>query len=173
LRASFGVANTPPSAAQRHQAIAVAESLAGVSPVFPGASRRREPGLVRPLGTSQSGETVSKERLRFDTRQIEPQRKIALGNINKLTLTLKLIDVWFSDSVPKPLMVKDYLTFLWVGETSIRQTTYWNDGITKTAELRQMLARTVTLWGASECHRRCDESLIVGTAASVPQAILG
>jgi hypothetical protein len=77
---------TRPPATQRQQAIAVAESRAGALPA-----------LLRPLAPSQSGKTVSKERLRFDTRQIEPQRKIALGNINRLTLALNLIDVCFSN----------------------------------------------------------------------------
>jgi hypothetical protein len=62
--------------------MAMAESLAGALPV-----------LLCPLASSQNGETVSKGRLRFDTRQIEPQRKIALGTINKLTLALNVIDV--------------------------------------------------------------------------------
>jgi hypothetical protein len=62
--------------------MAMAESLAGALPV-----------LLCPLSSSQNGETVSKGRLRFDTRQIEPQRKIALGNINRLTLALNVIDV--------------------------------------------------------------------------------
>ena len=85
----LSVANSSPPAVQRHQAIAVAESLAGVSTVFPGASRRREPCLVRPLASPQSGETVSKERLRFDTRQTEGQPKIALGNLNGLNVGVK------------------------------------------------------------------------------------
>jgi len=103
------VANTPPSAAQRHQAIAVAESLAGVSQIFPWRLAAPRACLVRPLASSQSGETVSKERLRFDTRLIEPQRKIALGNFNRLTSALKLIDVCFSDCAQKPL----WLRILW------------------------------------------------------------
>jgi hypothetical protein len=85
------VANSPPPPAQRQQTTAMAESLAGAWPV-----------LLRPLAPSQSGETVSKERLRFDTRQIEPQRKIALGNINTLTLALNLIDACFSNRPHNP-----------------------------------------------------------------------
>ena len=96
LRASSWVVNSPPPAGQRQQTIAVAESLAGALPV-----------LLRPLPPTQNGETVSKERLRFDTRQIEPQRKIALGNINTLTSALKLFDVRFSNCPQTPAMVKD------------------------------------------------------------------
>jgi hypothetical protein len=65
--------------------MAVAESLADALPVL----------LCPP--DSQNGETMSKERPRFDTRQVEPQRQIALGNINALTLALNLIDVRFSN----------------------------------------------------------------------------
>jgi hypothetical protein len=156
----LSVANSSPPAVLRQQAIAVAETLAGALPVFPDAPRRRDPLWSVPLDSSQSGETVSKERLRFDTRQIEPQRKIALGNINGLTSRLKLIDALFSNFTQKPLWLKDSFGLRCAGVKRVRYTAYWNDGITKGAELRQMLAVTADPWG-SNADRWCQESLIV------------
>jgi hypothetical protein len=66
--------------------MAVAESVAGALTV-----------LLCPLDSPQNGETMSKERPRFDTRQMEPQRQIALGNLNELTFALNVIDVRFSN----------------------------------------------------------------------------
>jgi len=84
------VVNSSPSAAQRQQRITVGESLPARCRFFPGVRPAGSP-LVVPSPRHKTGETVSKERLRFDTRWATQQRKIALGNLNGVNLQVKIV----------------------------------------------------------------------------------